>query len=199
MRYLTTGALLLGAISSAQAALEIHNWYVNSKSLSFHVVLIPLRCGKPVYIWQSNNGSCDFGPAHETLQHDAFGTPFCPIAIPWAVAPGQTQSLDWISNKYGTSVKISYSPIDNNGILQYEYTAGGDTFYWDVSNLDGLGANLVGTPFANDNVKITPVPGQVGNPDCQEITCAAGQTCLDAYQHPWDPKTKVSNLRNLRL
>ncbi len=70
---------------------------------------------------------------------------------------------------------------------------GNGSNYWDLSDLDGRGADLVGTPFANDNVKISPVGNGTGTGNCVPITCPAGQICVDAYLLPEETKTRVSH------
>jgi hypothetical protein len=70
--------------------------------------------------------------------------------------------------------------------------------FWDLSDLDGNGAALVGTPFVGDNVMITPVGEGTGVGTCVTLGCPAGQICLDAYQHPDDSDTRVSTLLSLR-
>lgn len=64
----------------------------------------------------------------------------------------------------------------------------------DLSDLDGRGPGLVGTPFRNDNVKISPTGPGSGQGTCVKIRCAAGKVCLDSYQHPDDPNTKFCPL-----
>ena len=67
---------------------------------------------------------------------------------------------------------------------------GGGSLYWDLSNLDGVSAGLVGSPFASDNVKTSPVGTGAGSGTCETINCAANQICTDAYQLPADSKTR---------
>jgi hypothetical protein len=67
---------------------------------------------------------------------------------------------------------------------------GSGGLYWDLSNLDGAGAGLVGTPFAADNVKVSPTGNGAGAGTCLQIRCKANTVCLDAYQTPDDPKTR---------
>ena len=67
----------------------------------------------------------------------------------------------------------------------------GPTLFWDLSNLDGAGSSVTGTPFASDNVKISPSGTGVGTGTCNVIKCTANQICADAYQHPDDTATKV--------
>jgi hypothetical protein len=99
-------------------------------------------------------------------------------------------ALDWIANGDGTSVKISKTSDFGSGILQFEYTMSSDGLYWDLSDLDGAGSGLVGTPFANDNVKVSPTGDGEGSGTCVKIRCAAGTVCTDAYQNPDDNNTR---------
>jgi hypothetical protein len=96
-----------------------------------------------VYIWQSP-GTCNQGP-NGICDYNG-GTP-------WKINAGNGQSsvlnLGWFNN-VGTSVKISKDAAFDAGILQFEYTLASDGLYWDLSDLDGAGGGLVGTPFRND-------------------------------------------------
>lgn len=58
--------------------------------------------------------------------------------------------------------------------------------------MDGAGASVTGTPFAADNVKISPSGAGTGSGTCKTIKCTANKVCADAYQHPDDTATKVS-------
>ncbi|KAF4633119.1 hypothetical protein G7Y89_g5001 [Cudoniella acicularis] len=131
------------------------------------------NCGNPVYIRTSHNGACDVGADGTTC----YGTPF-------EVDQGQTQQFDFIADGEGTSIKIATNADVNNGILQFEYTVS-DNIYWDVSDLDGVGAARVGSPFSGDNVWTGPVGGSsVGQGTCTPVICLANQICQDAYQQP---------------
>lgn len=68
----------------------------------------------------------------------------------------------------------------------------GATLFWDLSDLDGAGAGVTGTPFAADNVRVSPSGAGLGTGTCNVIKCAANAICQDAYQHPDDTATKVS-------
>ncbi len=63
--------------------------------------------------------------------------------------------------------------------------------YWDLSDLDGSGPGLVGTPFYNYNVKVSPTGDGQGAGTCLQIKCPSGKVCLDAYQSPDEAKTRV--------
>ncbi|KAK3376791.1 hypothetical protein B0T24DRAFT_229583 [Lasiosphaeria ovina] len=165
--YAATTVLALATLASTvSATLNINNW-----------------CNVPVYVYQSNCGSCDKGSNDACNQS------------PYVIGAGNGGSilrLDWIRNNCGTSVKISKNdPGFNSGILQFEYTyASGDGLYWDVSNIDGAGAGRAGTPFYHDNVKATPTDAGAGQGTCQKIRCPANQLCVDAYNHPDDVRTR---------
>ncbi|KAF7550664.1 hypothetical protein G7046_g7942 [Stylonectria norvegica] len=132
-------------------------------------------CNAQVTVMLSHNGGCDYG-----------SNGLCGSA-PWTIAPSQIVGFDWIVDGMGTSVKISKAGV--GGILQFEYAVS-DGIYWDLSDLDGDGPGLVGTPFGNDNVKVSPTGNGSGSGTCVKIRCKAGQTCLDSYQHPDDQNTR---------
>lgn len=143
-------------------------------------------CDVGISIVQSHAASCDFGTDGLCISDGS---------TPWMLASGTGQSilgLEYIADGVGTSVKISKDGVPD-GVLQYEYNVVGGEYggvYWDLSDLDGSGNGLVGTPFRNDNVKVTPTGSGTGTGTCVAIRCAAGSVCLDSYQHPDDPNTK---------
>ena len=73
---------------------------------------------------------------------------------------------------------------------------GEGALWWDLSDLDGSGAGIVGNPFKNDNVKVTPVGTGAGVGNCETIKCAANHVCEASYQAPDDAKTRVSIFLN---
>ncbi|KAH8898655.1 hypothetical protein GQ53DRAFT_877686 [Thozetella sp. PMI_491] len=161
----TISALLALASTAAASSLNINNW-----------------CSTTVYIYQSNGGKCNSGP-NAICQGSAGAAPF-------VVAPGQIRNLGWIQNGLGTSVKMSKGDVNfNSGILQFEYNFT-DGMYWDLSDLDGRGAGIVGSPFFNDNIKISPTGAGEGQGTCVKIRCPAGKLCVDSYQNPDDVKTR---------
>jgi len=171
MASLRSYAVALVALApGALARLMINNWCPNSVS-----------------IVQSHAASCDFGQDGNCITDGS---------SPWVIPSGTGDSilgLDYIADGVGTSVKIAKDG-GPEGILQFEYNVvmDGDYrgLYWDLSDLDGSGPGLVGTPFFYDNVKVTPTGNGVGMGTCVTIRCTAGQVCLDSYQHPDDPNTK---------
>lgn len=89
-------------------------------------------------------------------------------------------------------MKIARTPDFTQGFLQYEYTVAPDGIYWDLSDLDGQGRGLVGTPFRQDHVKVTPSGIGVGGGTCIKVRCPANTICVDSYQAPDEAKTRVS-------
>ncbi len=154
-----TALTILAALAATASAgqFKINNW-----------------CNVPVFVYLSNGGSCNKGPNGQCQGQG--GAPF-------RINSREIKGFDWIRDS-GTSVKISKNDEGfGSGILQFEYTyATRDGLYWDLSDLDGRGPGLVGTPFFNDNVKLSPTGNGEGRGTCVKIRCRAGQVCLDSYQ-----------------
>lgn len=96
-------------------------------------------------------------------------------------ANGGTYSEDWQtpSGGGGVSLKIATSP-DQSDVLQFEYTVGGDTIYWDLSNIN-MGTDSEFTKFG-----FAVKPSKPGG-DCPSAICKAGDTsCSAAYLVPTD-------------
>ncbi|KAK1753032.1 hypothetical protein QBC47DRAFT_462710 [Echria macrotheca] len=127
-------------------------------------------CPAPVYIYRSSSGSCNLG--ENNICQGVAGS------IPWTIPSGTVRRFDWIKDS-GTAIKISRDPAWGSGILQFE----------DISDLDGRGPGLLGSPFRDDNVKITPTGPGSGSGTCVQVRCPAGSVCRDAYQQPDDLKT----------
>lgn len=141
------------------------------------------RCTEDVYIYQANpgdNDNCNTG-----------WTDKC-FLDPWIIPSMGHQLLKYKENNQGTSVKISKGSDFSKGIFQFEYTYAPDGIYWDISDLDGRGPGLVGTPFFDHNVKISPTGPGVGQGTCVSVRCPANTICLDSYQAPDEQKTRVS-------
>lgn len=139
------------------------------------------RCDQTVYIYQSNNGSCDMGQDKVCSSN------------PWSFSAGtKGNKIEYISDGIGSSIKIALDTTFGK-ILQVEYNDAPDALYWDLSNLDGKGPSVTGTPFADKNVELSPSGAGVGTGTCVPVKCAANQICTDAYQQPNDPNTKVSS------
>ncbi|KAH7018606.1 uncharacterized protein B0I36DRAFT_368613 [Microdochium trichocladiopsis] len=141
------------------------------------------HCSGTVNIVISHNGGCDYGQSKKCIRDGG---------KPYQIKSNGSTSFAWIGDGKGASLKISKS--DPKKILQYEYALvkSGDYkgLYWDLSDLDGSGNGLVGTPFRGDNVHVKPSGNGAGKGTCVPIKCAANKVCLDSYQHPDDPNTK---------
>lgn len=161
----TLAALAPGALAN----LLINNW-----------------CPVGITLVQSHAAGCDSGVNGNCITDGD---------TPWVIPPGTGESilnLGYIADGVGTSVKISKDDIPE-GVLQFEYNVVSGEYgglYWDLSDLDGSGGGLVGTPFRSENVKVTPTGNGAGTESCVIIRCAADTVCLDSYQHPDDPNTK---------
>lgn len=164
-------ALAMAALApGALANLMINNW-----------------CGVGASVVQSHAASCDYGTDGRCITDGS---------VPWYIPAGTGQSilnLGYDTDGVGTSVKISKDGVAS-GILQFEYTVAAGVYgglYWDLSDIDGSAPGLAGTPFANDNVGVSPTGNGVGVGTCVAIRCAAGTVCLDSYQVPDDPNTRT--------
>lgn len=83
------------------------------------------------------------------------------------------------SNGGGVSIKLSTQP-DQTDVLQFEYTEGGDTIFWDMSCID-MGSNSKFTDYG-----FTVEPSATGA-NCPSVNCHAGdKSCADAYLQPKD-------------
>ena len=89
-----------------------------------------------------------------------------------------------------TSIKITWSSPPTDGVLQFEYTLS-DNLYWDLSDIDGSAPKVVGSPFYNENVKLTPTGDGAGVSPCMAIVCPPGTLCQEAYNKSDDSATKV--------
>jgi hypothetical protein len=140
-------------------------------------LVIKNHCNKDVFIRTSQGDQCEMGKGG--CINDGFK--------PWKVPKGKhTWSQEWL----GMSVSVKISKDGEEGILQYEYSHEPAGLWWNLSDLDGEGPGLVGTPFRADDVGITPSGNGYMVGDCVDIRCKANEVCLDSYQHPDDPKTR---------
>lgn len=169
MQFTTAAAaLVLAAATVSAGSLKINNW-----------------CSTDVYIKQSSSGSCDYGATGSCADK--------PWVIKASNGKGNVMSLPWNrTTPAGTSVKIAKT-ASLSQIIQMEYDFS-DQLYFDLSNLDGAGSGRTGTPFANDNVKVSPTGTGANIGNCIQIKCPAGQVCKKAYQAPDDHDTFVCPL-----
>lgn len=161
---------------------------------------ISFRCSQDVFIYISNNGGCDAG-TNGACSTDA-------NASPWHIkagnGAGSTLAFPWNTNGFGTSIKIAKTSDwkTTPSILQFEYTWTTGQFsglYWDLSDLDGAGSGLVGTPFMQDNVKISPTGTGSGSGTCVKVVCPAGIVCKDAYNTPDQEATHTCPLNTAEM
>lgn len=158
-------AALAALAIGADARLMFNNW-----------------CNEQVSVVISHNGGCDYGTDGRCIRDGS---------RPWTINKGQILGFDWIADGQGSSLKLSRA--GRTGVLQFEYALATGQYgglYWDLSDLDGSGNGLVGTPFRDANVKVSPTGNGSGQGTCVKIRCRANQVCLDSYQHPDDPNTK---------
>ncbi|KAI9650225.1 hypothetical protein NHQ30_000238 [Ciborinia camelliae] len=178
MHYSYAFSALAVFASTASASLTINNW-----------------CSEDVYIYKSNNGGCNAG-SNGACSTDS-------NASPWRIPAGNGASsilnLPWDTDGQGTAVKIAKTSDwqTTPPILQFEYTwvtGQYSALYWDLSDLDGSGSGLVGTPFMNDNVKVSPTGTGSGSGTCNKLRCASGALCKDAYNTPDQAATRACPL-----
>lgn len=96
-------------------------------------------------------------------------------------AGGGSYSEEWQNNSNGggVSIKLATEPTQDD-VLQFEYTEGGETIYWDMSCIN-LGSDSAFTKFG-----FSVEPSQTSE-NCPSVNCAAGdKTCADAYLQPKD-------------
>ncbi|KNG83845.1 GPI anchored cell wall protein [Aspergillus nomiae NRRL 13137] len=97
------------------------------------------------------------------------------------ISSGATYSEAWKTESTGgISIKMATTDSETS-VLQFEYTADGDTVYWDLSsiNLDS------GSEFITAGFSATP-----NDSSCSSASCSAGDTnCAESYQQPDDTDT----------
>ena len=159
------------------ASLKINNW-----------------CNVGVSMVISQFGGCDTGVDGRCIRDGS---------QPWRLGPGNGGSI--LNHPWrGEAVSLKISKNGVPGVLQFEYSRTSGEWgglWWDLSDLDGKGNGLVGTPFAKNNVGVSPTGNGSGKGTCVKIRCRAGKVCLDSYQHPDDPNTKYcpANTGNMWL
>ena len=83
------------------------------------------------------------------------------------------------SNGGGVSIKLATTPSQDD-VLQFEYTEGGDTIFWDMSCIN-MGSNSEFTKYG-----FSVEPSQTSQ-NCPSVNCGAGdQQCAEAYLQPKD-------------
>ncbi|OJJ60671.1 hypothetical protein ASPSYDRAFT_755669 [Aspergillus sydowii CBS 593.65] len=91
-----------------------------------------------------------------------------------------TESWQSNSNGGGISIKLSTSQ-DQTDVLQFEYTQGGDTIFWDMSCID---MDRAASTFTQHGFDVSP--SQTSD-NCPAVNCHAGDaSCAEAYLQPKD-------------
>lgn len=91
-----------------------------------------------------------------------------------------TESWQSNSNGGGVSIKLSTSQ-DQTDVLQFEYTQGGETIFWDMSCID---MDRDASTFTKNGFDVSP--SQTSD-NCPAVNCHAGDaTCAAAYLQPKD-------------
>jgi hypothetical protein len=170
---LTLGALAASA-SAISSTLNINNWYV---------------LGSPCHFFQVNSLTAFSQVRLRRLRLPIRQRRLQPGAAPYTIKAGNgaTSVSDFqynVNPSGGSSIKIAKDQSFGK-ILQFEYTVATDAFYWDLSDLDGAAASVTGSPFADQNVKVSPTGNGSGQNSCTQLKCPANQVCAGAYQK-WD-------------
>lgn len=91
-----------------------------------------------------------------------------------------TESWQTNSNGGGVSIKLSTSQ-DQTDVLQFEYTQGGETIFWDMSCID---MDRDASTFTKNGFDVSP---SQTSENCPAVNCHAGDaTCAEAYLQPKD-------------
>ncbi|KAJ5601862.1 hypothetical protein N7510_011396 [Penicillium lagena] len=96
-------------------------------------------------------------------------------------ANGGSYSENWRINPNGggISIKLATTP-DQSDVLQFEYTEGGDTIYWDLSCIN-MGTD---SEFTQYGFAVQP---SITTGSCPSAVCQAGDSaCAAAYLQPDD-------------
>ncbi|KAE8370277.1 hypothetical protein BDV27DRAFT_119583 [Aspergillus caelatus] len=127
-----------------------------SASGSVHIVN---NLGSTVYLWSTSDSSSDTQ----------------------TISSGASYSEAWKTESTGgISIKMATTDSENS-VLQFEYTADGDTVYWDLSSIN-LGSD---SEFITAGFSATP-----NDSSCSSASCSAGDTnCAQSYQKPDDTDT----------
>ncbi|KAE8332660.1 hypothetical protein BDV39DRAFT_166657 [Aspergillus sergii] len=148
----TTTSIAASASSSASASAS------TSASGSGNVQIVN-NLGSTVYLWSTSASASEAQ----------------------TISSGGTYSEAWKTESTGgISIKMATTDSETS-VLQFEYTADGDTVYWDLSsiNLDS------DSEFITAGFSATP-----SDSSCSSASCSAGDTdCADSYQQPDDTDT----------
>ncbi|KAJ5662179.1 Secreted thaumatin-like protein calA [Penicillium maclennaniae] len=98
------------------------------------------------------------------------------------VASGDSYAETWRTNSDGGGISIKMSTsTSEESVLQFEYTKGDETLWWDLSSIN----------LDSDSTFITAGFGvTTDDSSCSNATCAAGDTdCAESYQKSDDVDT----------
>ncbi|PIG87400.1 GPI anchored cell wall protein [Aspergillus arachidicola] len=148
----TTTSIAASSSSSASASASA------SASGSGNVQIVN-NLGSTVYLWSTSDTASDAQ----------------------TISSGGTYSEAWKTESTGgISIKMATTDSETS-VLQFEYTADGDTVYWDLSSIN-LGSD---SEFITAGFSATP-----SDSSCSSASCSAGDTdCADSYQQPDDTDT----------
>ncbi|KAJ5983890.1 Secreted thaumatin-like protein calA [Penicillium waksmanii] len=114
-----------------------------------------------IYIWSTSDSTSDM----QTLS-----------------SGGGTYTESWRTNSDGGGISIKMATSESeDSVLQFEYTKGDDTLWWDLSSI-----NLASdSSFISSGFGVT-----TDDSSCSSATCSAGDTdCADSYQQSDDVDT----------
>lgn len=149
----TSTASSVTVSSSASASASITN--------SGSGINIVNNMDQTIYIWSTSDSSSDM----QTLS-----------------SGGGTYNENWRTNSDGGGISIKMATSDSeDSVLQFEYTKGDDTIWWDLSSINLDSDSL----FISSGFAVT-----TDDSSCSSATCAAGDTdCADSYQQSDDVDT----------
>ncbi|KAH8172877.1 hypothetical protein LIA77_07132 [Sarocladium implicatum] len=163
LRFTILVTLMAGLLAQvAVADLVVKNW-----------------CKQQVTIKVSKEGGCDTGPDGCTRDGNE----------PWRLKHGKKPSI-WRHKWNGSAVSVKIGKKGKKGILQYEYSNDAGGHWWNISDLDGKGGGLVGSPFRGNHVGVTVSGKGAGVGNCTNIRCPPHKVCHDSYQDPYEEKTR---------
>ncbi|KAJ5387888.1 Secreted thaumatin-like protein calA [Penicillium cosmopolitanum] len=95
---------------------------------------------------------------------------------------GGTYTESWRTNSDGGGISIKMATSESeDSVLQFEYTKGDDTLWWDLSSINLASDSL----FISSGFAVT-----TDDSSCSSATCSAGDTdCADSYQQSDDVDT----------
>ncbi|KAF7716062.1 Uncharacterized protein PECH_008706 [Penicillium ucsense] len=158
----TATATLVPVTSSTSVTPSATPTATGTSSSSGSGINIVNNLNQTVYLWSISNTGGDM----QTLP-----------------ASGGTYTEKWRINSDGGGISIKMATTTSlSSVLQFEYTKGDDTLWWDLSSI-----NLASdSPFISSGFQVT-----TDDSSCSSATCHAGDVgCKEAYQKPDDVDTR---------